>query len=92
MCQIKRGLTIFAFLVLSVMVLILFGFTAYEAWTAHWLGGALSSIILIGVGFGIYFEGKAVFAAPDDRGSAAPYRAGSVGGVGWWAGVLHPGA
>ena len=63
MCQIKRGLTIFAFLVLSVMVLILFGFTAYEAWTAHWLGGALSSIILIGVGFGIYFEGKAVFAA-----------------------------
>ena len=31
MCQIKRGLTIFAFLLLSGMVLTLFGFTASEA-------------------------------------------------------------
>ena len=92
MCQIKRGLTIFAFLVLSVMVLILFGFTAYEAWTAHWLGGALSSIILIGVGFGVYFEGKAVFAAQLTVDTAAPDRAGSVGGVDRRAGILHPGA
>ena len=64
MCQIKRGLTIFAFLLLSGMVLTLFGFTAYEAWTAHWLGGILSTLILVGVGAGIFFEGKAVFSAP----------------------------
>ncbi|MBG0771094.1 MAG: hypothetical protein H0S82_05260 [Anaerolineaceae bacterium] len=63
MCQIKRGLTIFAFLLLSIMVLTLFGFTVYEAWMAHWLGGVLSSIILVGVGVGVFLEGKAVFSA-----------------------------
>lgn len=62
MCQIKRGLTIFAFLLLSGMVLTLFGFTAYEAWTARWLGGIISTVILIGVSAGVIFEGKAVFS------------------------------
>jgi len=64
LCQVKRGLTIFAFLLLAVMVLTLFGFTVYEAWTAHWLGGALTSIILVGVLVGVYQEGKAVFSMP----------------------------
>ena len=63
LCQIKRGLTIFAFLLLSAMVLTLFGFTAYEAWMAHWLGGVLSSIILVGVLIGVILEGRAVFSA-----------------------------
>jgi hypothetical protein len=62
LCQVKRGLTIFAFLLLAVMVLTLFGFTAYEAWTTHWLGGVLTSIILVGVLLGVFLEGKSVFS------------------------------
>ena len=63
MHQLKRGLTILGFLLLAAMVLVLFGFTTFEAWTAHWLGGALSSIILIGVVSAVVLEGKALFSA-----------------------------
>ena len=63
MHQLKRGLTVLGFLLLSAMVLILFGFTTFEAWTAHWLGGILSSIILVGVVIAVAQEGKALFAA-----------------------------
>ena len=63
MCQVKHRLTIIAFLLLSVMVLTLFGFTVFEAWTAHWLGGVLTSLILVGVLFAVYHEGKSVFSA-----------------------------
>jgi len=62
-CKVKRGLTILAFLLLSVMVLTLFAFTVYEAWVAHWLGGVLSSIILVGVIYGVMQEGRDVFSA-----------------------------
>ncbi len=78
MCQMKRGLMIFAYLLLAVMVLALFGFTAYEAWTAHWLGGALSSIILVGVGLGVIWEGKTVFSA---QPSVDPLRQFALGVV-----------
>jgi hypothetical protein len=84
-CQLKRGLTIFAFLLLAVMVLTLVGFTAYEAWMAHWLGGALSSIILVGVGLGVFWEGKAVFSAQPSvdpmRQSALEVLAVLIGGI-----------
>lgn len=85
MCQVKQGLTIFVFILLSVMVLTLFGFTAYEAWTAHWLGGALSSIILVGVGLGVFWEGKAVFSTQPSvdplRQSVLEVLAVLIGGV-----------
>jgi hypothetical protein len=63
MHQLKRGLTITGFLLLSLMALTLFGFTVYEAWVTHWLGGALTSLILAGVVVAVVTEGRAVFAA-----------------------------
>jgi hypothetical protein len=63
MLQVKRGLTILGFLLLSAMVLILFGFTVFEAWEMHWWGGILSSIILIGAVIAIFLEGKSLFSA-----------------------------
>lgn len=63
MHQLKRGLTITGFLLLSLMALTLFGFTVFEAWAAHWLGGALTSLILVGLVIAILSEGRAVFSA-----------------------------
>jgi hypothetical protein len=63
MHQLKRGLTIAGFLLLSLMALTLFGFTVYEAWVTHWLGGALTSLILAGVALAVIAEGWTVFAA-----------------------------
>ncbi len=92
MCRMKRGLTIFAYLLLAVMVLALFGFTAYEAWTAHWLGGALSSIILVGVGLGVFWEGKDRFLGPAKRRPITAVRAGGRGSADWRGCILYPGA
>lgn len=61
MHQLKHGLTITGFLLLSLMVLTLFGFTVYEAWAAHWLGGAVTSLILAGVVIAVAAEGRVVF-------------------------------
>ena len=85
-CKVKHILTLFAFLLLSVMVLTLIGFTAYEAWTAHWLGGVLTSIILIGALIGVYHEGKSAFSAEPQveplRQTALEVLAVLIGGLG----------
>lgn len=60
---LKRDVTILGFLLLSAMVLILFGFTAFEAWQAHWLGGMSTTLIFSGVLIAVFLEGRALLAA-----------------------------
>ena len=47
---------IIGFVVLSVMVLLLFGFTTYGAWTSQPVGGVVMTLILLGLLFEIYRE------------------------------------
>lgn len=61
MSKLKQGLTILGFLLLSIMVLILLGFTAVEAWKNDVLGGIISGLILFGAVLAIFYESKNIF-------------------------------
>lgn len=63
MDRLKRGVVILGFVLLAAMVLILFGFTAFEAWMAHWLGGILTTLIFIGVILAVFAEGQSLWKA-----------------------------
>ncbi len=64
MVRVKRGLTVFGFFLLAAMMLLLFGFTTFEAWVSHWLGGVLLTTILVGAVVAVIGEWKAFMADP----------------------------
>lgn len=64
-----RGLSIAGFIILSSMVLLLFGFTIYHAWILHSLGEVIVLAVMLGLIFEIYCEGRSVSAKVPDKDS-----------------------
>ena len=56
--RMDRILSIVGFLMLSSMVLLLFGFTVYHAWILHSLGEVIVLAVMVGLIFEIYCEGR----------------------------------
>lgn len=56
----ERWIPTFGFLVLSAMVVVLLGFTAYEAWLLHSLGGVVVVAVLVGAVVEMVREGRRV--------------------------------
>ena len=54
---------------MSSVVLLLFGFTAYHAWILHSLGKVIALVVMIGLVFEIYFEGRSLSADTPGKGS-----------------------
>ena len=54
----NKTVPVIGFLILSVMVLLLFGFASYEAWISQPVGGVVVTLILLGLLFEIVREGQ----------------------------------
>ncbi len=63
----QTGFTWIGFIILAGMVLLLFGFTAYEAWLLHLVGGVAIILVMVGLITGIIFEGRRLFHSETDQ-------------------------
>jgi hypothetical protein len=55
---LKKWVSLFGFVVLSVMVLLLYGFTLYHTWLVKWLGTFVLFLLCVGLVKGIVAEGS----------------------------------
>ena len=67
--QMDRIISIVGFLVLSSMVLLLFGFTVYHAWILLSLGEVIVLAVMLGLIFEIYCEGRSLSAKVPNKDS-----------------------